>query len=176
MRWFLRVILPPVVVLVGSVILAELIIGLLSIPKFLLPLPSDVWKIIRMEHAELLGSLLTTARAALIGFGASVVVGIVVALLLSTSKLVQRAFYPYTVFFQTVPIVAIAPLLVIWFGAGLKSVATCAFIVSVFPVIANTLSGLLSRSRFSVRTASECRHCSSGADARCFPSSSTEAP
>jgi NitT/TauT family transport system permease protein len=57
---------------------------------------------------------------------------------------VRRAVYPYTLFFQTVPIIAIAPLLVLWFGAGLSSVAVSAFIVSVFPVIANTLSGLLS--------------------------------
>ena len=69
--------------------------------------------------------------------------GILVAVVLSTSRLVQRALYPYTVFFQTVPIVAVAPLLVIWFGFGLQSVAIAAFIVSVFPVIANTLSGLL---------------------------------
>jgi NitT/TauT family transport system permease protein len=57
---------------------------------------------------------------------------------------VQRAFYPYAVFFQTVPIVAIAPLLVIWIGYGWRTVAVSAFIVSAFPVVANTLAGLLS--------------------------------
>lgn len=56
----------------------------------------------------------------------------------------RRAFYPYAVFFQTVPIIAIAPLLVIWFGYGLKTIIAVSFIVSVFPIIANTLSGLLS--------------------------------
>jgi len=140
----LRAILPPIAVLILSMLVAELVIRMLKIPPYLLPKPSAVCQAIVKGRDELLGSLLTTTRAALIGFAASVVVGVIVALLLSTSKLVQRAFYPYTVFFQTVPIVAIAPLLVIWFGAGLKSVATCAFIVSVFPVIANTLSGLLS--------------------------------
>jgi NitT/TauT family transport system permease protein len=69
---------------------------------------------------------------------------VIAAIALSGSSLVRRAFYPYTVFFQTVPIVAIAPLLVIWFDAGLTSVAVSAFIVSVFPVIANTLAGLMS--------------------------------
>jgi len=143
-KLFFRAILPPVIVLVGTMLIAEIVIRALDVPPYLLPRPSAVWDVILESREELFGSLLTTARAALIGFSASVIVGIVVALLLSTSKLVQRAFYPYTVFFQTVPIVAIAPLLVIWFGAGLKSVATCAFIVSVFPVIANTLAGLLS--------------------------------
>ncbi len=56
----------------------------------------------------------------------------------------RRAFYPYAVFFQTVPIIAIAPLLVIWFGYGLKTIIAVSFIVSVFPIVANTLSGLLS--------------------------------
>ena len=56
----------------------------------------------------------------------------------------RRAFSPYTVLFQTVPIIAIAPMLSIWFAPGLKAVAACAFIVSVFPVIANTLAGLIS--------------------------------
>jgi NitT/TauT family transport system permease protein len=66
------------------------------------------------------------------------------AIILAASPWIRRAFYPYTLFFQTVPIVAIAPLLVIWFDAGLVSVSMSAFIVSVFPVIANTLAGLLS--------------------------------
>jgi NitT/TauT family transport system permease protein len=70
------------------------------------------------------------------------VLGALSAVVLSTSRTLERALYPYTVFLQTVPIVAIAPLLVLWFGAGLKAVAVSAFIVSVFPVIANTLAGI----------------------------------
>jgi len=143
MKWA-RLILPPVIVFVGTMLIAEGVIAMFKVPAYLLPLPSAVWDVIKGQRDELFNSLLTTALAALIGFGASVVAGVVVALLLSTSRLVQRAFYPYTVFFQTVPVIAIAPLLVIWFGAGLQSVATCAFIVSVFPVIANSLTGLLS--------------------------------
>src|SRR5262245_31772408 len=140
----MRAILPPLIVLIVVTLAAELLLRWLHVPKYLLPLPSDVCTVMFENRSELFGSMLKTARAALIGFAASAIVGIVIAMLLSTSKLVQRAFYPYTVFFQTVPIVAVAPLLVIWFDAGLKSVATCAFIVSVFPVIANTLTGLLS--------------------------------
>jgi NitT/TauT family transport system permease protein len=73
----------------------------------------------------------------------SALLGVIVAMLLSTSRLVQRAFYPYTVFFQTVPIIAIAPMLVLWFDFGLKAISVAAFIASIFPVIANTLAGLL---------------------------------
>ena len=95
------------------------------------------------RRAELLSGTFTTALSSLIGFGSSVVVGIAVAILLSAFPWIRRAVYPYTLFFQTVPIVAIAPMLVIWCGPGLASVSISAFIVSVFPVIANTLAGLL---------------------------------
>src|SRR5205823_2627454 len=88
-------------------------------------------------------SLWKTALGATAGFAAAALAGTGIAALLASSRLVRRALGPYTVFFQTVPVVAIAPLLVLWFGAGLRSVAACAFIVSVFPVIANTTAGLL---------------------------------
>jgi NitT/TauT family transport system permease protein len=98
-----------------------------------------------VSHAStLLPALATTALAVAIGLALSIAVGLVAAIALSASRWVERAFYPYAIFFQIVPIVAIAPLLVIWFGYGLRSVVAAAFIVSVFPVIANTLAGLLS--------------------------------
>ncbi|NDG83786.1 MAG: ABC transporter permease subunit, partial [Proteobacteria bacterium] len=60
------------------------------------------------------------------------------------SRTVKAMFYPYAIFFQTVPIIAIAPVLVIWLGYGMPTVVASAFIVSVFPVIANSVTGLLS--------------------------------
>ena len=60
----------------------------------------------------------------------------------AVSRMLERALYPYALFLQTVPIVAVAPLLVLWFGPGLRAVSVSAFIVSVFPIIANTLAGL----------------------------------
>src|SRR5688572_32333468 len=74
----------------------------------------------------------------------SAITGVLLAIALSSSPWVQRALYPYAVFFQTVPIISVAPLLVIWVGFGLKTVVVSAFIVSIFPVIASTLTGLLS--------------------------------
>ncbi len=137
-------VLPPMIVLVCAIGILEAWVRIAHVPVYLLPTPSAVAIFMGRHWNDLLASLWTTAQAALIGFGASIVIGMVLAIGLSTSAWIRRAFYPYTVFFQTVPIVAVAPLLVIWFDAGLKSVAISAFIVSVFPVIANTLSGLLS--------------------------------
>ena len=88
-------------------------------------------------------SLWDTGFAALIGLVLSAVLGICAAIVLSSAQWIQRAFYPYAVFFQTVPIIAIAPLLVIWLGYGQRTVVASAFIVSIFPMIANTLAGLV---------------------------------
>ena len=135
---------PPLAVLVVGVVALELGVKLFHAREFLLPPPSKVLKTIADDGAELWPAAGETALAAAIGFAASTVFGVAAAVLLSSARWVQRAFYPYAVFFQTVPIIAIAPLLVVWIGYGLKTVAVSAFIVSAFPVVANTLAGLLS--------------------------------
>ena len=141
--WARRVV-PPAVVLVGAAALLEAYVRLADVPRYLLPRPTAVLANLWDDAALLLAALWGTARAALLGFAASAVLGVLAAVALSASALVRRAFYPYAVFFQTVPIIAVAPLLINWLDPGLQAVATCAFIVSVFPVIANTLTGLLS--------------------------------
>jgi NitT/TauT family transport system permease protein len=135
---------PPIVVFILAALALEAIVRLFHIKPYILPPPSDVLAVMWRRQDRLFAALLTTATAALAGFAISVLMGVVLAVILSTSRLIRLALYPYTVFFQTVPIVAIAPLLVIWFDFGLLPVAASAFVASVFPVIANTLSGFLS--------------------------------
>ena len=137
-------VLPPVVVFVAAAALLEAYVRARDVKIYLLPRPTAVLHTLWAERADLAAALATTASAALVGFAASTLFGAAAAIVLSASTIVRRALYPYTIFFQTVPVVAIAPLLVLWFDAGLVSVAASAFIVSVFPVIANTLAGLLS--------------------------------
>src|SRR5207244_11829727 len=124
-------------------------VRMLHIKPYNLPPPSRVFRAMYETRKDLSASLVSTAEAAAAGFALSAIVGVTLAVFLSTSRLIQRAFYPYTVFFQTVPIVAIAPLLVIWFDFGWKSVAVSAFIASVFSVIAYTLVGLLAAAQVS---------------------------
>lgn len=122
----------------------EILLRTSNVPAYLLPPPSAVWQAFLRYGSELTRATLQTAIAATSGLLASAVIGGLSAVLLSAHPWIRRAFYPYAVFFQTVPIVAIAPMLVIWFGYGLKAIIAAAFIVSVFPIIANTLTGLLS--------------------------------
>jgi NitT/TauT family transport system permease protein len=136
--------LPPALSLALFLGLWEALVRALAVPAYLLPPPSAVLAAGAEKAPALLGAAWTTARAALVGFFLSAVVGVVAAVVLSSSRLVERAIYPYAVFLQTVPILAIAPLLVIWFGPGDRAVSVSAFIASFFPVLANTLSGLRS--------------------------------
>jgi NitT/TauT family transport system permease protein len=140
----LRALVPALVPLVVVTVLAELAVRLHWVRAYLVPAPSSILQAMIESRAELASALFTTSMSALIGFLLSTVVGVAIAVFLSSSRTIQRAFYPYAVFFQTVPIIAIAPLLVIWFGYGMRTVVASAFVVSIFPVIANTLSGILS--------------------------------
>jgi len=141
---FVQYVLPPLVPLLAVMLLAELLVRGGVVKSFLLPAPSAVIKTIGTDWRELSEATAETARGAIEGFSQSIIAGLIIAIALSSSAIVQRALYPYAVFFQTVPIIAIAPLLVIWFGFGLPTVRASAFIVSIFPIIANTLTGLRS--------------------------------
>jgi NitT/TauT family transport system permease protein len=140
----MRRLLPPLIPLFSIAALTELAVRQGWIAAYLVPTPTAILTAILESRAELAPAFLKTSAAALAGFTLSTVGGIAIAVLLSSSRAIQRSFYPYAVFFQTVPIIAIAPLLVIWFGYGMKTVIASAFFVSIFPVIANTLTGILS--------------------------------
>jgi NitT/TauT family transport system permease protein len=135
---------PPLVALCVILAVWEALVRILAVPLYLLPPPSAIALAGLHDARALAVAAGITAVAALIGFALSAVFGVVLGIALSASRVLERAFYPYTVFLQTVPIVAIAPLLVVWFGPGLKAVCVSAFIVSVFPVIAGTLAGMKS--------------------------------
>jgi NitT/TauT family transport system permease protein len=140
----LRSVVPPLVALLVLLTLWEVVVRLMGVPVYLLPPPSAIARAVGNDTSELVLAASVTARAALYGFLLSAAFGTLSAVVLGASRLLERALYPYTVFLQTVPIVAIAPLLVLWFGAGLRAVTISAFIVSVFPVIAGGLAGMRS--------------------------------
>jgi NitT/TauT family transport system permease protein len=80
----------------------------------------------------------------LIGLGLAVICGMSAALVMSQSKLVERSIYPFAILLQTIPLIAYAPLIVIWVGAGMNAVVTISFIIALFPMISNTIAGLSS--------------------------------
>jgi len=139
-----RVVLPPLLAALFGFLLWEVLVRVLQPPAFLLPPPTAIARAAVTDAALLASACATTALSALLGFLASAVLGVAVAIVLASSRVIERAFHPYAILLQTVPIVAIAPLLVLWFGVGTRAVTASAFIVSVFPVITNTVAGIRS--------------------------------
>ena len=135
---------PPFVAAVMILLAWEAIVRMLHVQPFLVPRPIEVARAAFAERVLLASAFLNTAEESFAGFCVSALVGVLVAIVLATSRTLERALYPYALVLQTVPIVAIAPLLVLWFGVGTRAVVASAFIVSVFPVITNALAGLRS--------------------------------
>ena len=136
------VVVPPLALLVIVVLAWQLAVQFGDIPSYLLPSPLAVVRAAWTQRVELSGALLLTAAGALCGFAASMVVGTLIAIAFSFSRLIKASCYPYAVFLQTVPIVAVAPLIVVWFDYGFQSVVLIAFIISLFPIITNATTGL----------------------------------
>lgn len=135
-------ILPPAIAVVVALVIWEASVRLFGVPSYLLPPPSDVAIALWDDRAALLASTWRTASATLIGFVVAAIGGIALGSLLSLSRWLERGIYPLTLLFQMVPLVAIAPLLAIWLGNGTRAVIAASAVVSIFPVIANTLGGL----------------------------------
>jgi NitT/TauT family transport system permease protein len=135
---------PPLCAAAVLLVLWELWVRWTDPPRFLFCAPSEIARDALAHAGELAMATWNTTIAVVWGFALSVVIGVAVGVMLSGSRLLERALYPFTVILQTVPLVAIAPMLVIWLHAGVQAVSVCAFIVSLFPVITNTLSGIRS--------------------------------
>jgi NitT/TauT family transport system permease protein len=122
----------------------QVILWTFHVPPYMLPSPWAVTRAVGARFPSLVAALAITAAEAGGGLMASVIVGVVIALMFAQSRWVRRMLYPYTILLQTVPIVAIAPLILMWVGAGMAAVTLIAFIISLAPVIANTTQGLIS--------------------------------
>lgn len=122
----------------------QLILWIFHVPPYMLPSPWAVARAVVARLPSLVTALTITAAEAGGGLIASVAFGVIIALMFAQSRWVRRMLYPYTILLQTVPIVAIAPLILMWVGAGMPAVTLIAFIISLAPIIANTTQGLIS--------------------------------
>lgn len=135
-------IIPQISVLVLFIGGWEGLVRVVGTPAYILPKPSDIIMASAENWSNLVSAVTTSMTSAVIGFLVSVVLGIGIAILLSLSKLVEKSVYPYVIILQTIPIVAVAPIIVIWFGAGLNAIIIISFLISFFPILSNTLIGL----------------------------------
>lgn len=142
---FARAAIPAIV---GIAVIAawEFLVALYQIPRIVLPAPSAIWQALIDDFPSLMASLWTTLRITLLAFGFALVSGVAMAMLFSQSRIVEMALYPYAVILQVTPVVAIAPLIVIWVGFEHIDLALLilAWIVAFFPILSNTTLGLRS--------------------------------
>ncbi|HUY82517.1 MAG TPA: ABC transporter permease [Acidobacteriaceae bacterium] len=126
------------------VALWQAIIWSFGVPSFMLPSPAQVAITLVTRFAPLTQSLLITAEEAGGGLLLSILIGVAVSLVFAQSPWLRRMLYPYTILLQTVPIIAVAPLILMWAGSGEWPVTLIAFIICLAPIIANTTQGMIS--------------------------------
>ncbi|KAA9166122.1 ABC transporter permease subunit [Amycolatopsis acidicola] len=146
-RTVLLFVLPPLVVLVLAIALWQMAISVFGVPTFLVPSPSDVLAATGSSVSALIEPTLVTIQEAYGGFVIASVLGFAVAFVMARWTVAERGLYPYMVLLQTIPIIAIAPILVVWLGPGAATNTVVAAMIAVFPVTANTLTGLKSTER-----------------------------
>ncbi|ODT07105.1 MAG: ABC transporter ATP-binding protein, partial [Kaistia sp. SCN 65-12] len=139
-------VLLPVAVLGAGVLVWHVIVQVYAIPPYVLPGPMLVAATLVQDWPILWQSLLTTLLTTAEGFAAAAVGGIVLALLFNQSKWLEHALLPYAIILQVTPVIAIAPLLLIYLPQQ-TAVVVCAWIVAFFPVLSNTTLGLNSVDR-----------------------------
>jgi NitT/TauT family transport system permease protein len=134
----------PLVVLAVAIGAWQAVVALNDLPAWLVPSPAIVARTLVDDRVLMLHALVATLRIALGALALSVVLGVAVSLLFVQSRWLEASLFPYAVLLQVTPVVAIAPLVIIWVDDLQLALVLCATVVAIFPVIANTTLGLRS--------------------------------
>ena len=122
----------------------EFVVRYFKVPTYIAAAPSAVWAAFIKDPNYILKHTLSTGIAAVAGFFLAILVGGVLAVIIAYSRPLERAVYPYLVITKVVPIVAIAPILAIWFGFGAAPKVVVAFLIAFFPIVVNLVLGFRS--------------------------------
>ncbi|WP_169613048.1 ABC transporter permease [Nodosilinea sp. P-1105] len=146
-KWVRSLLSPDVLapIIVGLVLLAawELAVRLTDTPHYILPGPILILQTLATDWPTLFPSWFVTMKIAFTALVAATLSGLFVAILFAQSKWIERSFFPYAVLLQTTPIVAVAPLIIIWLRNNtFAALVVCAWIVAFFPIVSNTVLGL----------------------------------
>lgn len=134
-------------VAVVGLLIWEAIVWAWALPPALLPTPRQCFAAAVRERGTLLRGTVSTGAAAVAGLATAVALGSALAVLFSQSRRIRLAIFPYMILLQTVPIVAIAPLLIIWSGYTFRTVVIVTLIVCLFPIVNTVTAGLLALDR-----------------------------
>lgn len=134
----------PLAVALVMLALWQGLVSVLALPVYIVPGPLVVARTLVTDHALLLASLWVTLSVALCALAVALVAGVLIAVVFAQSRWVEASLYPYAVLLQVTPIVAVAPLIIIWVKDTQVALVLCAAVVALFPIIANTTLGLRS--------------------------------
>ena len=135
-------ILPPLFILIVGLAAWEIAVRAAHVPVYILPGPVVIAHTLVRDWSTLYPSLVVTVLITLAALTAATVLGVAIAVLFAQSKWIELSFFPYAVILQVTPIVAIAPLIIIWVKDTATALLICAWIVSFFPILSNTTLGL----------------------------------
>lgn len=135
---------PSIILSVTIFMLWEVLVRVLEVPDWFLPPPSLILRELFLSIDIILGHLLTTSIEVLLGLALSVIVAINFSLLIFFFKSIEKSVYPLLIATQTIPVITISPLLLVWFGPNIFSKIIIVAIISFFPIIVNFLDGLKS--------------------------------
>lgn len=137
----------PAALITSVLVVWEVTVRLRNVPRWLLPPPSAIGRALVDDRSLLLRNAGVTLNEILLGFGLAVVVGVTLGVLIANVGPVARAVYPIVITSQTIPIPAIAPLLLIWFGYGLFPKVLVTALIGFFPIVVSTVDGIRSTDR-----------------------------
>lgn len=132
----------PWVLLAGVLVLWELVCRGFGISDFIFPAPSTIAQQMWAHHAVIASHAWRTFWVTMVGFGLSIVVGVLLGFLIGSSRLAYAAMYPLMTAFNALPKAAFVPILVVWFGIGVGPAVLTAFLISFFPITVNIATGL----------------------------------
>ncbi|WP_027285257.1 ABC transporter permease [Rubritepida flocculans] len=132
----------PWMVLIGAFLLWEILVEVFGISTFILPAPTDVWAAAVRWWKPLMDDSLVTLGTTLAGFALAVVGGLLLGIAIGSSTLVYKGLYPLLIAFNSIPKVAVVPVLIVWFGIGIWPAIITAFLISFFPIVVNVATGI----------------------------------
>lgn len=132
----------PLLVLVVALAAWEIAVRIDDTPRWFLPRPTDIAREMQDSRALLLQHTWTTAQEVLVGLSLALILGVLLAVIIASSRFIERAIYPAIVASQAIPIIALAPILLIWFGYGMTPKVIVVVLICFFPIVVSMVDGL----------------------------------
>ncbi|WP_136685620.1 ABC transporter permease [Falsirhodobacter xinxiangensis] len=132
----------PWLVVVGLLVIWQASVVLLNVPSFVLPAPTEIWAALLQYRGPIFQHATYTMISTMAGFGLGIVVGLLIGIMIGSSRLVYAGLYPVLIGFNSVPKVALVPIIVLWLGIGQPTAIATAFLLCFFPIAVNVATGL----------------------------------